>query len=225
MMNEMFYFIKTLPRSFANAFLGKKIYLHLVAIALTAIIVLSGADWRYFLATRGSTLQSIAFSAVALGGILPIVIPLCLLAWGYASRNRARITMAWALGQAALLGLIISSIYKFFTGRMPPPHANPLLLVPPPDTSGAFQFGFGQGGIFWGWPSSHTTVAFAMAFALIYLIPRSKWRWLALIYAFFIGLGVSVTIHWFSEFVAGALIGTAVGLAVGKTYLEKLRKS
>lgn len=108
---------------------------------------------------------------------------------------------------------------------MPPPHANPLLLVPPPDTSRAFQFGFGQGGIFWGWPSSHTTVAFATAFALISLIPRSKWRWLALIYAFFIGLGVSVTIHWFSEFVAGALIGAAVGLAVGKTYLEKLRKS
>jgi hypothetical protein len=40
----------------------------------------------------------------------------------------------------------------------------------------------------------------------------------ALLYAFYIGLGVSVTIHWFSEFVAGAIIGSVIGIVVGRSF-------
>jgi len=38
------------------------------------------------------------------------------------------------------------------------------------------------------------------------------------IYALYIGIGVSLSIHWFSEFVAGAIIGTVIGVTVGKFY-------
>ena len=47
-------------------------------------------------------------------------------------------------------------------------------------------------------------------------------RFIALAYAFYIGIGVSVTsIHWFSEFVAGATIGSVIGVVVGKSYLAE----
>jgi hypothetical protein len=42
----------------------------------------------------------------------------------------------------------------------------------------------------------------------------------ALLYAFYIGLGVSVTIHWFSEFVAGAIIGSVIGTVVGRSFIS-----
>jgi hypothetical protein len=40
----------------------------------------------------------------------------------------------------------------------------------------------------------------------------------AILYAFYIGLGVSMTIHWYSDFVAGAIIGSVVGMVVGKSF-------
>jgi len=36
--------------------------------------------------------------------------------------------------------------------------------------------------------------------------------------AAYIGFGVSMTIHWFSDFVAGALVGTADGIVVGNRF-------
>ena len=38
----------------------------------------------------------------------------------------------------------------------------------------------------------------------------------AILYAFYVGIGVSMTIHWFSDFVAGAIIGTVIGAVVKK---------
>jgi len=41
-----------------------------------------------------------------------------------------------------------------------------------------------------------------------------------MIHAFYIGLSVSMTIHWFSDFVAGAIIGTLVGVVVGRSFSQ-----
>ena len=80
-----------------------------------------------------------------------------------------------------------------------------------------------KGGIFWGWPSSHTTIAFAMSVCLITLIPKSRpILILALVYAFYVGLSVSVSIHWLSEFVAGAIIGSVIGKVVGRCFRDRL---
>jgi membrane-associated phospholipid phosphatase len=51
------------------------------------------------------------------------------------------------------------------------------------------------------------------------LCPRNKIIiFCALLYAVYIGLAVSVTIHWFSEFAAGAIIGSVIGMTVGKSF-------
>ena len=42
-------------------------------------------------------------------------------------------------------------------------------------------------------------------------------------YAFYVGVGVSISIHWFSEFVAGAIIGSLIGAMVGKSFKQAMR--
>ncbi len=192
-----------------NVFIGRNTIWHFVFIVLTAGIVFSGFDWFYFTATRGASWQSFAFPAVIIGFLLPVFLPLVLYCIK-SLRNTAN-----AIVQAEFLGWGLSSLYKVFTGRVGLPHG----IIS--DTSHIFRFGFYRGGAFQGWPSSHTATAFAMAFALIALYPKNKTiKYSAFIYALYIGIGVSMTIHWFSDFIAGAILGTVIGIVVGKSFLR-----
>lgn len=208
-------FFFTLFPNIWNSFKGRNILFHLIAIITTYLILVSGFDWCYFVKTQNEIIRNLSFSAVVLGGLVPIVIPLTMLALGKLRKDPILTLKAWMFGQAALLGSIISSFYKALTGRLPPEAGNTIT-----DISHGFQIGILKNGIFWGWPSSHTTIAFSMAFAFIYMYGEKKlFKYLALIYAFYIGIGISTTIHWFSEFSAGAIIGSVIGVAVGKSYL------
>jgi membrane-associated phospholipid phosphatase len=51
----------------------------------------------------------------------------------------------------------------------------------------------------------------------VLLYPHKKWlRYAAVLYALYIGLGVSVSIHWFSDFAAGAIVGAVAGVVVAR---------
>ena len=127
--------------------------------------------------------------------------------------------LAWATLQAAFLGWLISSTYKVFTGRTHPPHIAQAVV----DTSHIFHFGIWLGGIFWGWPSSHTTVSFAIAFAIISFLPKKAIPAIcALIYALYIAIGASASFHWFSDVVAGIMLGTLIGVIVGRSFAQKI---
>jgi membrane-associated phospholipid phosphatase len=209
-------FFVTLPRNLVGCFKGRMIVWHLAAIALTAIIVMSGLDWRYFLATRNPVLHEWLWPAIGIGMFLPVVLPLALIALGFIVVHRKTISVGWAIGQAALLGYLVSITYKAFTGRVHPAHNVG------EDISHVFRFGFLRGGVFWGWPSSHTTVAFAMALAVFTLFPKQRRLGIAaILYAFYVGIAVSMTIHWFSDFAAGAIIGSVVGVVVGKSFIRE----
>jgi membrane-associated phospholipid phosphatase len=158
---------------------------------------------------------------------VPVLGTLAILTFGLIRKNQRLISTAWALGQSGILGYLISIFYKAWTGRIPPPFRGFRMsaqnLNSLTDTSHGFQLGFLKGGVFWGWPSSHTTTAFAMSACLITLFPKNRMVLvLALVYAFYVGLGVSVSIHWLSEFVAGAIIGSLVGRVVGNSFRERL---
>lgn len=211
-MKNIFY---KFGRNFLDVFRGENLFWHLLAIFLTYILVTSGFDWKYFIFFNGSILQTFLFSAAILGGLLPIFLPIIFYFVGKSNNNTTLQNTAYAIFQAAVLGSIISSIYKAFTGRLQPPlHSGSLV-----DISHNFQFGFLNHGIFWGWPSSHTTIAFAMALAIFVLYSKNlKVQIFALLFALYIGIGVSMSIHWFSDFVAGAIIGSLVGYIVGKSF-------
>ena len=60
-----------------------------------------------------------------------------------------------------------------------------------------------------------------MVVTILMLFPKQRWvGYVAMAYAFYGGIGVSVTIHWFSDFAAGAIIGTVIGVVVGKCFLR-----
>jgi membrane-associated phospholipid phosphatase len=212
-MSDLF---SNLPRNTLKCFRGYNLVWQLLAISVTWVSVISGFDWLYFQSSRSPLLQSLLFPAVRLGSRIPILAPLALYVSGKVLKNAKALRIAEALGQAVLIGLLVSSSYKAVTGRVHPPRALAEHVV---DSSRVFRFGFMRGGMFWGWPSSHTTIAFAMALTLATLFPRNGMvRYLALFYALYVGFGVSISIHWFSDFAAGAIIGSVIGVVVGKSF-------
>lgn len=211
-------FFKTLPENIAENFKGLNLVWNALAIVVTFLVVTLGVDWYYFLLTRSDFVILFSWPAAVLGGLLPILLPLTLLIYGRRKSRTNLVILAWALAQAALIGSLVSSFYKSLTGRIQPDLANTLI-----DSSRQFNFGFLEHGVFWGWPSSHTTIAFAMALTLVALYPdNKKLRFFAILYAIYIGLGVSTTIHWLSEFLAGAIIGSVIGMVVGKSFKKRL---
>ncbi len=208
--------IKKLWSDILSSFKGLNILWHLATIVLTYLFVVTDFDWYYFEHTRNLVLISFLFPATIIGFLVPVFAPLILFIIGKTKRNLKTLNTAYALVQSASIAWLISSAYKALTGRAHPALFQMSGLT---DISRVFHFGFFKGGIFWGWPSSHTTVAFAIAAALFILYPKNlKIKILALIFALYVGIGVSVTIHWFSDFIAGAIIGSAIGRTVGKSF-------
>jgi membrane-associated phospholipid phosphatase len=216
-------FLNQIFKNVLEIFSTRNLLWHLLAIVLTYILVFSGFDWKFFTFVAAASWRTDFYPALMLGSILPVLLPLVLMLVGLIAKNKKSLKSGLAVAQAAFLGLVISSLYKAFTGRIQPPGHLYTLFVnigDLKDTSHQFLFGFLRHGVFWGWPSSHTTIAFAMAVAIWTIFPKNKIiRFIAPTYAFYIGIGVAVTsIHWFSEFVAGAIIGSVIGVVVGKSF-------
>lgn len=215
-MNTFFY---KLSKNIFTLYKGHNLLLQIIFIIITSVLVVTGFDWFYYESTRGSVLQSFLFPAVILGFFIPIILFIYMFLYSIITRNKRTLNTTYAIFQAGLLGLGISSLYKVFTGRVGLPH-----ILSSIDTSRIFQFGFYRGGAFEGWPSSHTSVAFAISMALFTLYPENKLiRYVSIAYAFYIGIGVSVNIHWFSDFIAGAILGTIIGITVGKSFLNRYK--
>jgi membrane-associated phospholipid phosphatase len=211
-------FFVTLPRNIIRSFTGRNWAWHLAAIAATYALVMSNDDWNYFVAAQSNPLWPFFFPAVVIGAILPILVPLAFIIYGWAKKNTRIKTIGWAIGQAALAGWLVSTTYKIFTGRIQPNMRDLATNV-----SHGFQFGFFRNGIFWGWPSSHTAVAFAMALCTIKLFPKNKAvAFLCLIYSLYIGVGVTFSIHWLSDALAGLIIGSVIGIVVGNRYKNRI---
>ena len=190
-------------------------------IAVTAVLVLTGIDWQYYVTSRDPAIQIFGFSAGMVGFLIPVLVPLIMLSVSVSRKNLRLRNASYATMQAGILGFAVSTFYKVFTGRTGLPHfasaANNLV-----DSSHMFRFGIYRGGAFQGWPSSHTSVAFAMSVTLIMLFPENKTvRYGAIAYALYIGLGASVGFHWLSDFVAGVILGTIIGITVGKSFYQK----
>lgn len=217
---------KILSRPFKNLiriFSGRNLLWHLLAIVLTFLIVETGFDWKFFVYVSGVSWRTWFFPALTFGGTLPLFIPISLLLASLILKIKTALKIGLAETEAVILGLFIAGVYKAFTGRIQPPghfQSGAFDAGKLADTSHQFQFGFLRHGVFWGWPSSHTTLAFAMAAVFWVALPKNKIvRTIALTYALYIGIGVTATsIHWFSEFIAGAVIGSIIGFVVGRSY-------
>jgi len=197
-------FIRQLELDFEDSFRGRALMWQGIAIVTTTAIVLSGLDWRYYEATRSQMLFGFVLFAGLGGFVVPVFAPALLFLFGLLRKQKNVVELGLLIARSEMTAYLISIIYKAFTGRFQPNLATGF------DISREFHFGILQNGIFWGWPSSHTAVAFAGAIVLALSVRNPVVRALAVLYAFLIGFGASVGFHWLSDVVAGAIIGTAV---------------
>ncbi|MBI5644994.1 DUF2537 domain-containing protein [Candidatus Kaiserbacteria bacterium] len=56
-------FVTGLPTSFLSVFKGYRILFHILMAAITCLLVVSGLDWQFYLATRNPSFEWIAIGA------------------------------------------------------------------------------------------------------------------------------------------------------------------
>lgn len=223
-------FTFNIEKSFKKTFKWPGPLLHLFAILISLPIVYYGIDWAYFkFFAKYKYLQIFMFPAVSLGGLIPLLFPPMIYLHAKREDKPYLEPLAFSLTQAAVVGVFWASIYKAFSGRTGPE----LFEDFDGDYSQEFAFGFLRTGVFDGWPSAHTSIAWAMAVVFFLYRPEKNienkieleeiprilnYRKYGFIYAFYVGFGVSTNIHWLSDAVAGVLIGISVGLAVSGTF-------
>lgn len=213
-------FFDQLPQRLLLPYRGYFWIWHIVAFAITAILVLGGVDWWFFQITRNEALYPIIMLAGIGGFFVPILLPVFLYLWGNKRRDRGYLDAAKGVAQASAISWIIVAVYKAFTGRVEPEF---LTTFNSADISRNFQFGFLEHGIFWGWPSHHTVVAVAGATVLYLSIKNLPIRVGLIVWALIVASGASIGFHWLSDVVAGTIVGLAVGISVWRDI--KLQKS
>lgn len=210
---------RSLPSNLAASFRGGMLIWHALAITSTYLLVVSGFDWWFFEATRNPFWHWLIMAAGISGFFVPVLVPVGVYIAGEVTRNGNLMKGGVALAQAAIIAWLVTSLYKAFTGRVAPEFLTYTSTI---DTSREFHFGLLQNGIFWGWPSSHAAIAFAITAALWTLYPRNSkstiGRYIALLYAFFIAFGAAIGFHWFSDVTAGAILGWTIGIVVGRSF-------
>lgn len=208
-------FFKDIERLFR----GRNLVWQGIAVALTWFLVVSGFDWWVTTSVRDTFLHDIARLAGLIGFYIPIALPLSFLAISWLRRSKQLMTYGLLIAQAEITAGLLAAFYKAFTGRPGPIMQWSTTTV---DTSQVFRFGFLEGGLFWGWPSSHITIAVAAAVLLMVLYKHNTIvKYLALSYAIYMALSVSVTFHWFSDGVAGVIFGSIIGLTIAKSHINK----
>lgn len=196
-------FFSGLPAALLRLFKWRNFLLVLLAGALTYLCVMSGFDWYYFEHTR--SLFFYALPSAIIGFFVPILLPFGLYVYGDVWKKEFYRITAGLIAKAGIVAWLLSSTLKAFTGRMQPEFYTHLSTV---DITREWLFGFWRHGIFWGWPSSHTTVAIAVSLVIAHQFRHKSWVVaLALLYGAYIALGVSISIHWFSDALAGIIFG------------------
>jgi membrane-associated phospholipid phosphatase len=214
-------FFHNLPGNLAACFSGINLLWLLLAIALTCVLVTSGFDWWYYQITRSPKLNWLALAAGGAGFVIPVAVPLGMYLLGRRRRSAPLINAGAAAGQAVIVASIVSAIFKAFTGRIQPIVTYYLAAASEIDNSREFHFGFLHNGIFWGWPSSHTAVAFAATVALVLVNRNKAVRIGASMFAGFIAIGASIGFHWISDVAAGVIVGSLIGAVVGKSFQSR----
>lgn len=200
--------------------LFKPVYwpLYIVAVILTYVIVATEVDWTYFLFVMKNIPRPFLFTADILGAIIAIFLPLALLALAKYRKDQSLRLLGLATASATIIGFLLSTIIKVFSGRVSPPD-DALIFV---NNSHQFLIGFMRTQIMGGWPSSHATIAFALATVISILCPYPRYIKIAAFgVALFVGIGVTFGFHWLSEFVAGALLGIAIGHSIATYFSNK----
>ncbi|MDR1398501.1 MAG: phosphatase PAP2 family protein [Treponema sp.] len=185
----------------------------------------TGIDWKWRnIAYENNWISHSGIPGLYIGYVIPGLVPITAYIIGRSIKNEKLQITGLALAQSFILTFSIQSILKMSTGRALPGiinRADHTRTSRTDDFSGEFNW-FNMNCI-GGWPSGHTANAFSAAATIAELYHDNLPLKIGVYtYAALIGLGKSVSVHWASEVLAGALIGYAIGKTVGKSYRKLL---
>lgn len=189
----------------------------------TFALVKSEIDWKYMrFANDNKFAVSASMPAVLSGAIVPVIVPLSLYGIGRGKEDLKLQTAGVAVAQASIISTVLTTGIKAFTSRRPPDILDDDKKEGEKDFSTDWKFGFFKRVPFDGWPSGHTSAAWAMAATLTEFYPNNIPLAIGLYgYATYMAIGVSTSIHWLSDGFAGALFGYAVGKTVARHFTKE----
>jgi membrane-associated phospholipid phosphatase len=165
--------LENLPANTVKSFTGANALFHLAAVAATGLLIFTDADYRvhaFFYRHPGA--DNWFFPVAVAGGLGPVVTG----SWFYFSGKHASCPRLAGVGcavlQASLINITYVSLLKAVTGRPNPDREKYDNMQ---ELSRTFRFGFGRGGIFWGWPSGHTSASLAVLSCLTAYYPEKTW--------------------------------------------------
>jgi membrane-associated phospholipid phosphatase len=218
--------IDALGADLVDAFSGSGLFLFGGAVATTGLMALGGTDQAFRVVVQRDLFSpAVADAAFYAGYILPAAVGSVLYSVGFFARDPVVAGAGAAALQALGMTVVATGLLKLAGGRPYPlnggdPHAPDRLDHP----EYARQFRPFQS--IWplpSWPSGHTSTSVCVAAALTGYYPDRIWIPLVgYSLALFIGFGmVDGDSHWASDVVAGALVGQAIGYAVGRAFRRR----
>lgn len=187
------------------AFSGWNLALDLAGVAMTPVLVKSGADIKYHnYFYKHPFFDSISCPGFFSGFYLPYALGGGLMIYGLAGDAPRELAAACAVLQAGMIGFACQGVLKAFTGRTPPDD----IYYSCKESSTSFNFGFMENGIIDGWPSGHMMTITASLISLWPLYPDSAALKISSgAFLFYLLVSVSAhdgaTEHWLSELVVG----------------------
>lgn len=216
-------------RNALTSFTGENMLWVSTAIVSTYLISKLDIDYavhRYF---SDNIDQYDRYTTLALWGgyVAPLAVGGGIYLWGKYSEDPKIYSAGCAVLQAAGIAQLMVSVLKAFTGR---PNPDPTTFTDMREASHLFRFGFLRGGLHYGWPSGHLAVNSAVITSLMTFynksVPMQVVGVACICYMIF---GVSAhegaTMHWFSDVVAGTIIGSIIGVTVGNDFRDQMEDS
>lgn len=194
---------------------------HMLGGALTYKFSMENNDLMVarFAARQDQLAYGVAFTpGMMMGTFFPILVP------GYMyfiSDNRALNNTGAVAVQATAVAFLYNNILKAISAR-----EHPDAELNSGERSRDFKWGFFRRGVFYGWPSGHSMTNAAMAMSIA-SYNRDKPLVVAgcALYAGYIAtsmvLGAKGEAHWFSDAVAGTLMGASIGWYIGSVFYKE----
>ena len=176
----------------------------------------------FALRTNSKTVRDISTYVTRFGGWYEVYTLIGLGSYGYIFKKTKMVTTTFLATQAYVTGEAVQGLTKLLTGRQRPDYYITPNSKPDPRFHGPFSGSkdFSGNSLNSSFPSGHTTVAFAAAtvFDMEYkdkpLIPILSYTAATLI-----GISrITENRHWFSDVVAGAVLGYLTGRQVVNNY-------
>jgi membrane-associated phospholipid phosphatase len=210
-----------------DSYAGWNSFWHLGAIGSTFVIAHSGADnavQKFF--WKDPIGRDFGKVGLFLGWFWQITPAVIMYLWGLKESDNELIGAGSATIQAIATTGLITMLMKYVSGRQAPlKDGDPNAPSDFTRTDNATDFRIfntdfsrSEGRFFW--PSGHTSSTITFVSALYGYYPKK--HWIAIIgYPVSLAMGLSVLendSHWFSDVVAGAMIGHIIGWTTGKNF-------